>query len=178
MYIYIGEDNKIFCLKGTFSFYLSGCSYSPWSLQSIAESRYDFSKAPFIATIHGIVHNMSISNSEITSGPKSGTFSSAITPMFVITSDRSIGSANYHSWSRSVKLCFRDQGYKEHLTTKVDVPYRTDFMRVDVLLCTILWQSIDPKLLHIYQAHKTCSGVSNRAKSLYTNDSKVLFCSI
>ena len=42
--------------------------------------------------------------------------------------------------------------------------------KIDSQLCNILWQSIDPKILHHLHAYKTCFKFWTQAKGLYTND--------
>ena len=77
------------------------------------------------------------------------------------------------SWAVYVKFWFLGQGYEDHLTKKVnDIPTveRATWRKVDVLLCNLLWQSINPKLYVIYKTYKTCYQLWAKAKTLYTND--------
>ena len=46
---------------------------------------------------------------------------------------------------------------------------------MDAQLCSVLWQSVDPKILLHLQAYKTCSKFWNQAKVLYTNDIQHLY---
>ena len=74
----------------------------------------------------------------------------------MITSKKLVGSENYLSWSASasVELWFMGQGYEDHIVTQeVDVPEvdRVQWRKIDVQLCSVLWQSVDSKiLLHLW----------------------------
>ena len=70
------------------------------------------------------------------------------------------------------------QGYENHLITPKDVIPNVDkvqWKKIDAQLCSILWQSIDPKILLHLQAYKTCFKFWNQAKVLYTNDIQRLY---
>ena len=70
------------------------------------------------------------------------------------------------------------QGLEEHLTKKVeDIPKenQSDWKKVDAQLCAVLWQSVDPKLLIIFQAYNTCCNFWEKAKKLYSNDVQQLY---
>ena len=43
-------------------------------------------------------------------------------------------------------------------------------MKINAQLCSLLWNSLDKKLLPLFRTCKTCYKVWNKAKSLYTND--------
>ncbi|KAL6311415.1 hypothetical protein AAG906_035489 [Vitis piasezkii] len=99
---------------------------------------------------------------------KSSTFSSVISGSPMITSEKLVGSENYLSWSTSVELWFMGQGYEDHLVT-------VQWRKIDAQLCSVLWQSVDPKILHHLRAYKTCFKFWNKAKGLYTNDIQRLY---
>ena len=89
------------------------------------------------------------SSSEVTSVLRFGSFSPTIIPTPTITSEKLVGSSNYITWSRSIKLWFRGQGYENHLTSKlesVSLAEETEFQKINTFLCNMLLQSIDPKL--------------------------------
>ena len=95
-----------------------------------------------------------------------------------ITSEKLIGSENYLSWSASVELWFMGQGYEDHLITPEDVIPNVDkvqWKKIDVQLCSVLWQSVDRKILLHLRAYKTCFKFRNQAKGLYTNDIQRLY---
>ncbi|RVW35798.1 Retrovirus-related Pol polyprotein from transposon RE1 [Vitis vinifera] len=109
---------------------------------------------------------------------KSSTFSSVISGSPMITSEKLVGSENYLSWSASVELWFMGQGYEDHLVTQeADIPEvdRVQWRKIDAQLCSVLWQSVDPKILHHLRAYKTCFKFWNQAKGLYTNDIQRLY---
>ena len=91
---------------------------------------------------------------------KNPIFTSVISGSSTITLEKFIGSENYLSWSASVELWFMGQGYEGHLITLEDVIPNVDkvqWKKIDAQLCSVLWQSVDPKnLLHLW-AYKTCS---------------------
>ncbi|RVW13553.1 Retrovirus-related Pol polyprotein from transposon TNT 1-94 [Vitis vinifera] len=80
---------------------------------------------------------------------------------------------NYLSWSASVELWFMGQGYEDHLVTQeadiLEVD-RVQWRKIDAQLCSVLWQSVDPRILLHLQAYKTCFKFWTQAKGLYTND--------
>ncbi|RVW26760.1 Retrovirus-related Pol polyprotein from transposon TNT 1-94 [Vitis vinifera] len=109
---------------------------------------------------------------------KSSTFSSVISGSPMITSEKLVGSENYLSWSASVELWFMGQGYEDHLVTQeADIPEvdRVQWRKIDAQLCSVLWQSVDPKILLHLRAHKTCFKFWNQTKGLYTNDIQRLY---
>ncbi|RVX07639.1 Retrovirus-related Pol polyprotein from transposon TNT 1-94 [Vitis vinifera] len=109
---------------------------------------------------------------------KSSTFSSVISGSPMITSEKLVGSENYLSWSASVELWFMGQGYEDHLVTQeADIPEvdRVQWRKIDAQLCSVLWQSVDPKILLHFRAYKTCFKFWNQAKGLYTNDIQRLY---
>ena len=96
----------------------------------------------------------------------------------MITLDKLTGSENYQSWADSVHLWFIGNGCEDHLTT-VDISILEDqhaqWRKTDVLLCNILWQSIDAKTLYNIGAYKTCYTLWNQVKKLHTNDIQRLY---
>ena len=109
---------------------------------------------------------------------KSSIFSPVISGSPIITSEKLVGSENYLSWSVSVELWFMSQGYEDHLVTQetniLEVD-RVQWMKIDAQLCSVLWQSVDPKILLHLQTYKTCFKFWNQAKGLYTNDIQRLY---
>nr|CAN63843.1 hypothetical protein VITISV_036670 [Vitis vinifera] len=99
---------------------------------------------------------------------KNPIFTSVIFGSPTITSEKLIGSENSLSWSASVELWFMGQGYEDHLVTP-DVD-KVQWKKIDAQLCSVLWQSVDPKTLHHLHAYKTCFKFWTQAKGLYTND--------
>ncbi|RVW80408.1 hypothetical protein CK203_042267 [Vitis vinifera] len=96
----------------------------------------------------------------------------------MITSEKLVGSENYLSWSASVELWFMGQGYEDHLITQeTDIPEvdRVQWRKIDAQLCSVLWQSVDPRILLHLQAYKTCFKFWTQAKGLYTNDIQRLY---
>ncbi|RVW98328.1 Retrovirus-related Pol polyprotein from transposon RE2 [Vitis vinifera] len=96
----------------------------------------------------------------------------------MITSEKLVGSENYLSWSASVELWFMGQGYKDHLVSQeTDIPEvdRVQWRKIDAQLCSVLWQSVDPRILLHLQAYKTCFKFWTQAKGLYTNDIQRLY---
>ena len=81
---------------------------------------------------------------------KNPIFTSTISGSPTITSEKLIGSENYLSWSASVELWFMGQGYEDHLITPEDAIPNVDkvqLKKIDAQLCSVLWQSVDPKIL-------------------------------
>ncbi|RVW62553.1 Retrovirus-related Pol polyprotein from transposon RE2 [Vitis vinifera] len=70
------------------------------------------------------------------------------------------------------------QGYEDHLVTQeADIPEvdRVQWKKIDAQLCSVLWQSVDPRILLHLQAYKTCFKFWTQAKGLYTNDIQRLY---
>ena len=100
-------------------------------------------------------------------------FFSFISSSPTITTVKLQGSSNYASWAASVELWFMGQGYDDHLSktsTDISTIERASWAKVDAQLCSLLWHSLDPKLLNLLQSCKTCCKVWTKAKTLYTND--------
>ncbi|KAJ1413325.1 hypothetical protein SESBI_19710 [Sesbania bispinosa] len=114
-----------------------------------------------------------VSASSTNSGPFSGVFTS--TP--AIATEKLLGSSNYLSWSKAVEKWCIGQGLKKHLYTKLENMNedKENWEKTDALLCTLLWQSIDPSLHNIYTNFDTCYDLWTQAKSLYTNDIQRLY---
>ncbi|RVW49839.1 putative mitochondrial protein [Vitis vinifera] len=77
-----------------------------------------------------------------------------------------------------MELWFMGQGYEDHLVTQeADIPKvdRVQWRKIDAQLCSVLWQSVDPKILLHLRAYKTCFKFWNQAKGLYTNDIQRLY---
>ena len=109
---------------------------------------------------------------------KNPIFTSVISGSPTITSEKLIGSENYLSWSASVELWFMGQGYEDHLITPEDAIPNVDkvqWKKIDAQLCSILWQSVDPKILLHLRAYKTCFKFWNQAKVLYKNNIQRLY---
>ncbi|WJZ82725.1 hypothetical protein VitviT2T_002459 [Vitis vinifera] len=70
------------------------------------------------------------------------------------------------------------QGYEDHLVTQeadiLEVD-RVQWRKIDAQLCSVLWQSVDPKILLHLWAYKTCFKFWTQAKGLYTNDIQRLY---
>ena len=109
---------------------------------------------------------------------KGQTFNSFVSGTPMITLDKLTGSENYQSWADSVDLWFIGNGCEDHLTTadtSIPEDTRTQWKKIDSLLCNILRQSIDAKALYNIRAYKTCYILWNRVKKLYTNDIQRLY---
>ncbi|RVW14408.1 Retrovirus-related Pol polyprotein from transposon RE2 [Vitis vinifera] len=52
---------------------------------------------------------------------------------------------------------------------------RVQWRKINAQLCSVLWQSVDPKILLHLRAYKTCFKFWNQAKGLYTNDIQRLY---
>lgn len=103
-------------------------------------------------------------------------FSSSPSP--TITTVKLDGSGNYTSWAASVQLWFIGQGYEDHLIknyTEIGASDRPTWVKIDAQLCSLLWNSLDSKLLNLFQSCKTCCRVWNKAKTLYTNDIQLIY---
>ena len=107
---------------------------------------------------------------------KNPIFTSVISRPPTITSEKLIGSENYLSWSASMELWFMGQGYEDHLITPKDViPNVNKVQWKNAQLCSVLWQSVYPKILLHLRAYKTCFKFWTQAKCLYTNDIQCLY---
>ena len=103
---------------------------------------------------------------------KNPIFTSVIYGSPTITSEKLIGSENYLSWSASMELWFIGQCYEDHLITPEDAIPNVDkvhWKKIDAQLCSVLWQSVDPKILLHLRAYKTCSKFWNQATRMISN---------
>ncbi|KAG8642840.1 hypothetical protein MANES_12G129950v8 [Manihot esculenta] len=101
------------------------------------------------------------------------TGSESLKPVFSIATVNLQGNNNYVSWAASVELWFVGQGYNDYLTKNaidITVTDRSNWVKIDAQLCSLLWYSLDPKLLALFQSCKTCCKIWTKAKTLYTND--------
>ena len=74
------------------------------------------------------------------------------------SSEKLVSSGNYLSWSTFVELWFMGQGYEDHLVTQeadISEVDRVQWRKIDAQLCSVLWQSVDPKILLHLWAYKT-----------------------
>lgn len=100
-------------------------------------------------------------------------FKSPLNNSPAITSEKLRGISNYKSWAASVRLWFKGQGQSDHLTKREDEindKDKTDWVKADAQLCTLLWHSIDSQLLPSYQSCETCFDVWKKATKVYSND--------
>ena len=88
---------------------------------------------------------------------KNPIFTSVLSGSPTIISKKLIGSENYLFWSAYVELWFMGQGYEDHLITPEDAIPNVDkvhWKKIDAQLCSVLWQSVDPKILLHLRAYK------------------------
>ena len=81
-------------------------------------------------------------------------------------------SSNYLAWACSIELWCRGQDVQDHLIKKVsegDEKAKALWEKIDAQLCSILWRSIDPKLMLLFRLFQTCHLVWEKARTLYTN---------
>ena len=69
---------------------------------------------------------------------KGQTFNSFVSGTPMITLDKLTRSENYQSWAGSVDLWFIGNGCENHLTTSIPQDKRTQWKKIDALLCNIL----------------------------------------
>ena len=75
-------------------------------------------------------------------------------------------------------LWFIGNGCKDNLTTadtSIPEDQRPQWRKPEVLLCNILWLSIDAKTLYNIRAYKSCYTLWNQVKKLCTNDIQRLY---
>ncbi|XP_070054782.1 uncharacterized protein [Nicotiana tomentosiformis] len=90
----------------------------------------------------------------------------------IITSEPLEGS-NYLAWVSSVELWCRGQDVQDHLIKKSsegDEKAIELWAKIDSQLCSILWRSIDSKLMPLFRPSQTCYLVWAKARTLYAND--------
>ena len=103
--------------------------------------------------------DISMVEKDVSMAMKGQTFNSFISGTPMITLDKLRRSENYQSWADSMDLWFIGNGCEDHLTTtdtSIPEDQRPQRLKTDVLLCNILWQSIDAKTLYNIGAYKTC----------------------
>ena len=91
----------------------------------------------------------------------------------IITSEPLMGGSNYLAWASSVELWCRGQGVQDHLikqSREGDEKAIALWAKIDAQLCSILWRSIDSKLMPLFRPFQTCYLVWAKARTLYTND--------
>ena len=65
------------------------------------------------------------------------------------------------------------QGYEDRLITLDDAILNVDkvqWKKIDAQLCSVLWQSVDPKIFLHLRAYRTRFKFWTQAKGLYMND--------
>nr|XP_016438277.1 PREDICTED: uncharacterized protein LOC107764235 [Nicotiana tabacum] len=91
----------------------------------------------------------------------------------MITSEPLMGGSNYLTWASSVELWCKSQGVQDHLikqSSEGDEKAIALWAKIDAQLCSILWRSIDSKLMPLFRPFQTCYLVWAKARTLYTND--------
>ena len=91
----------------------------------------------------------------------------------MITSEPLMGGSNYLAWASSVELWCKGQGVQDHLikqSSEGDEKAIALWAKIDAQLCSILWRSIDSKLMPLFRPFQTCYLVWAKARTLYTND--------
>ena len=94
-----------------------------------------------------------------------------------ITSEKMNGK-NYVTWRNAVEIWFLGQGLSDHLTKKaVDIAAteREAWQRADYQLVSLLWQSIESKLMVHFRPYKTCCEIWKKAQTIYANDIQRLY---
>uniref|UniRef100_M1B6A7 Integrase core domain containing protein n=1 Tax=Solanum tuberosum TaxID=4113 RepID=M1B6A7_SOLTU len=100
----------------------------------------------------------------------------------MITTEPLMGSSNYLAWAFSIELWCKGQCVQDHLTnnacvveekakaSEADDKAKTQWEKVDAQLCSLLWRSIDSKLMPLFLPSQTCYSVWENARALFTND--------
>ena len=128
-------------------------------------------------------HENSAATSAATSGAPNAPSPSKSPLSFVFSGSPSITSEklngkNYMDWQNAVEIWFLGQGLDDHLTKKATDINTTDqdqWKKADYQLVSLLWQSIDPKLLVHFRTYKTCYDIWKKARSVYSNDIQRLY---
>lgn len=120
-----------------------------------------------------------VSSSTIGSAPNSnkGLVSFAFSGSPSITSEK-LNGKNYMDWHAAVDIWFLGQGLSDHLTTKseaINAVERDQWKRADYQLVSLLWQSIDSKLMVHFRTYKTCYDIWKKAQTIYSNDVQRLY---
>ena len=94
-----------------------------------------------------------------------------------ITSEK-LNGKNYMDWQTAVEIWFLGQGLDDHLTKKavdINTADQDQWKKADYQLVSLLWQSIDPKLLVHFRTYKTCYDIWKKARNVYSNDVQRLY---
>ncbi|XP_029125187.1 uncharacterized protein LOC109815938 isoform X2 [Cajanus cajan] len=111
---------------------------------------------------------------------KRGLVSFAFSGSPTITSEK-LNGKNYLDWSTAVEMWFLGQGLYDHLTkraSEVDKEVRDEWQRTDYQLVSLLWQSIEPKLMVHFRPYKTCYDIWKKARNVYANDIQRIYESV
>ena len=76
------------------------------------------------------------------------------TPSLAITTVKLDGSDYNTSWAASVELWFIGQWFQDHLlknSSNIGATDRPAWVKIDAQLCSVMWNSLDPKLLNLFQ---------------------------
>ncbi|KAK2454629.1 VPS35 endosomal protein sorting factor [Trifolium repens] len=99
----------------------------------------------------------------------------------VITTEKLNGGKNYLNWHSSVEIWFLGQRLSDHLTKKaseIDDKSKDEWEAADYQLVSVLWNSIEPKLMVHFRPYRSCYEVWQKAKNLYANDIQRLYESV
>ena len=110
---------------------------------------------------------------DVSMAEKCQTFNYFVSRTPMITLDKLMGSMGGLGG-----LLVIGNGCEDHLTTadtSIHEDKRTQWKKIDVLLCNILQQSIDSKTLYNIGAYKTCYTLWNQVKKLYANDIQPIY---
>jgi len=80
---------------------------------------------------------------------------------------------NYFAWSAAVEIWFLEHGLEDHLTHTISTireNNRALWQKVDVQLLSLMWQTVEPTLMPIFQSLHECSALWTYAHELYTSD--------
>ncbi|XP_070039703.1 uncharacterized protein [Nicotiana tomentosiformis] len=91
----------------------------------------------------------------------------------IIISEPLMGGSNYLAWASSVELWCKSQGVQDHLikqSSEGDEKAIALWAKIDAQLCSILWRSIDSKLMPLFCPFQTFYLIWSKAHTLYTND--------
>nr|KYP76032.1 Retrovirus-related Pol polyprotein from transposon TNT 1-94 [Cajanus cajan] len=78
-------------------------------------------------------------------------------------------------------MWFLGQGLYDHLTkraSEIDKEVRDEWQRADYQLVSLLWQSIEPKLMVHFRPYKTCYDIWKKARNVYANDIQRIYESV
>lgn len=111
---------------------------------------------------------------------KKGLISFAFLGLPTITTEK-LNGKNYMGGYTVVEVWFLVQGLSNNLTKKaydIDNKVRDEGQRADYQLVSLLWQSIDHKLMIHLCPYKTCYEVWGKARNIYANDIQRLYESV